>query len=111
MDGRQVQVAVMLGEEPEVLRLTQLLIFTPFALNKTVPATDTEAVIVTGDLNTGVVEKVIKLTEPINLPSITEADEALIAKCVIVNKRPATSLKDPPLFSRVFALMPTPSAS
>ena len=111
MDGRQVQVAVMLGEEPEVLRLTQLLIFTPFALNKTVPATETETVIVTADLNTGVVEKVIELTEPINLPSITDAEDALIAKCVIVNKIPATSLKLPPLVSKVLAFIATPSAS
>ena len=111
MDGRQVQVAVMLGEEPEVLRLTQLLIFTPFALNKTVPATETETVIVTADLNTGVVEKVIELTEPINLPSITDAEDELIAKCVIVNETPTTSLKLPPLASKVLAFMATPSAS
>ena len=102
---------MMFGDVPDVLRFTQLLIFTPFALNNTVPATDTETVIVTGDLKVGVVEKVIEFIEPINLPSITDADEALIAKCVIVNKRPVTSLKDPPLFSKVFALMATPSAS
>ena len=69
VDGLQVQVAVIFGAVPEVLRLRQFLIFTPLALNKTVPAVETLTVMVTGDLNAGVVENEIDVTEPIKRPS------------------------------------------
>ena len=69
VEGRQTQVAVIFGEVPDVVRFTQLAIFTFLALNKTFPAIETFTVIVTAVLKAGFAENEIELTVPNNRPS------------------------------------------
>ena len=91
IDGRQVQVATILGDDPEVNLFLHPGIITFRALNVTLDATVTFAVIVTTVLKEALPLKAKELKDEVSITSVTVivivCVPALLAKSVAVKTR------------------------